>query len=277
MIDMNEKTLQLLEYGVIIRKAASCALSAEAAEEIMASLPLTDEGAVRSLKERVSSVLDRMNAKDGPPEKREAIPSLGAVLPKLAVEGATLELDEAYALAVFIERGSALKAWLSAANKNEQESKSGAPAELGEGMPDCGDVAADIFRVIDKEGNLRDLPEFRELRRRIQAITKDLETAGSRYVSNEETRRMLQSAVPSQRDGRLVLAVKANFRGRIRGIVHEVSATGQTIFIEPEEVVEKNNDLLIENRRLAAEIQRVLRELSSRVALRRDDIGAFHR
>jgi DNA mismatch repair protein MutS2 len=73
------------------------------------------------------------------------------------------------------------------------------------------------------------------------------------------------------------LAVKANFRGRIRGIVHEVSSSGQTIFIEPEEVVEKNNELLIENRRLEAEIRRVLRELTVCIAIQRDELKNLHR
>ena len=87
---------------------------------------------------------------------------------------------------------------------------------------------------------------------------------------------MLQSEIPSQRDGRMVLSVKANFRSRIRGIVHEVSSSGQTVFVEPEEAVEKNNELLIETRRLEAEIRRVLRELTGRIAPKRETIEIFH-
>jgi DNA mismatch repair protein MutS2 len=73
----------------------------------------------------------------------------------------------------------------------------------------------------------------------------------------------------------MVLAVKTNFRGRIKGIVHEVSSTGQTVFIEPEEAVEKNNELLIEQRQLEAAIRRVLRELTARIAERREDLAAY--
>jgi DNA mismatch repair protein MutS2 len=74
----------------------------------------------------------------------------------------------------------------------------------------------------------------------------------------------------------MVLAVKANFRGRIRGIVHEVSSTGQTVFVEPEEVVEKNNELLLENRRLESEIRRILREMTGRLSAFREDLKRFH-
>jgi DNA mismatch repair protein MutS2 len=137
-------------------------------------------------------------------------------------------------------------------------------------------VAKEVFRVVDRDGALRDLPEFRAIKRHIQNLTAELESSVSRYTGNEETRRMLQSAVPSQRDGRMVLAVKANYRGRFRGIVHEVSSTGQTIFVEPEEVVEKNNDILIEERRLSAEILRVLRELTGRIREKAEDLARFH-
>ncbi|MDR2258587.1 MAG: endonuclease MutS2, partial [Treponema sp.] len=138
-------------------------------------------------------------------------------------------------------------------------------------------VSREVFRVLDKDGKLRDLPEFRAIQKRIQALTAELDAAVSRYTGNEESRRMLRSALPTQRDGRVVLAVKANFRGRVRGIVHEVSATGQTVFVEPEEVVERNNDILIENRRLDAEIRRVLREMTGRMAEHREALGEFHR
>jgi DNA mismatch repair protein MutS2 len=87
---------------------------------------------------------------------------------------------------------------------------------------------------------------------------------------------MLQSTAPSQRDGRIVLAVKANFRGRIRGIVHEVSSSGQTLFIEPEDVVEKNNEILVEQRNLDAEIRKILLDVTKTISERREALKAFH-
>ncbi|MDR1566000.1 MAG: endonuclease MutS2 [Treponema sp.] len=262
---MNEKTVKLLEFDAIRGRVAACALSGEAASLILADEPKRDEQEVLHLKGLVSAVLDRINIGDS--EKRDSLPDIGALLPRLGVEGSVLETDEAYALGLFIERGEELRKWLSKGENRIAEA---------EALPYCQDLAAGIFRVLDRDGNLRDLPEFREIRRRIQTLTKELENTGTRYAANDETRRMLQSGVPSQRDGRMVLAVKANFRGRIRGIVHEVSATGQTVFIEPEEVVEKNNELLIENRRLSAEIRRVFRELTGRIAPHRETLAAFH-
>ncbi|GHU79299.1 hypothetical protein FACS189462_4890 [Spirochaetia bacterium] len=259
---MNERTFRLLEYQEIISRTARCSMSEEAAAIILEEKPLTDPAAVAELKAQVSAVLDRINAVDG--EKRESIPGIGFLLPKLNVEGTSLEQEEAYAIGLFVQRGANLVEWLSKGTLLLQE------------IPDCSAVAAEVFRVLDRDGNLRELPEFRAIRRRIQSLSADLEASVSRYTGNEETRRMLQSTVPSQRDGRTVLAVKANYRGRIKGIVHEVSATGQTLFIELEESVEKNNDILIEQRRLDAEIHRVLREMTGRIAEHQENLVSFH-
>ncbi|MDR0377921.1 MAG: Smr/MutS family protein [Spirochaetaceae bacterium] len=251
---MNGKTLKLLEFDAVRTQVADCALSGEAARRIAADLPVGDPQAVRELKRRVALVLDRLNS--GDEEPRGSLPDIAAVLAKLEVEGAALEQDEAYAAGVFVERGEALRTWLRLSADTDL---------LTEGVPDCSALAREVFRILDRDGKLRDLPEFRDIKRRIQSLKGDLNALVSRYTNNDETRRMLQSPVPSQRDGRVVLALKANFRGRIRGIVHEVSTTGHTLFLEPDEVIEKNNDILIEERRLDAEIRRVFRELTVRL------------
>jgi len=273
---MNEKTLKLLEFDRIRREVAALALSEEAGAIILDDLPRLDREETEKLKTLVKAASRRIITLEG--ENRESLPDIGFLFPKLDVEGMVLELEEAYALGIFISRAEALKQWLlKPLPDDDRKNPSDDPlAQIARELPDCADVSLEIFKILDREGKLRDLPEFRAIRKRIQSLQKDIDSIGSRYVNNEETRRMLQSELPSQRDGRVVLAVKANFRSRIRGIVHEVSSSGQTIFVEPEEVVEKNNELLIEKRRLEAEIRRVLRELTGRIAVKREAMGIFH-
>ncbi|MCL2380935.1 MAG: endonuclease MutS2 [Treponema sp.] len=271
---MNKKTLEILEFDAIRSSVAALSLSEEAAAIILGEQPRLDSEEAEELKTLVEAAHKRLVSGG---EQRAGLPAIGHLFSKLEVEGLALETDEAYALGVFVERAEIFRQWLlkpmSAAGAQTEDPLSLAATAL----PECGEIPAEVFKVLDRDGNLRDLPEFREIRKRIRALQKDIESASSRYAKNEDTRRMLQSEIPSQRDGRMVLAVKANFRGRIRGIVHEVSSTGQTIFVEPEDVVEKNNELFIENRRLEAEIRRVLRELAARIALRRQPLEAFHR
>ncbi|MDR2136592.1 MAG: Smr/MutS family protein [Treponema sp.] len=265
---MNERTFRLLEYAEIQNRVAGRALSEEAAQAIREEQPRVCAEEAEGLKARVSAILGLMNRGEGEP--REPLPAILPILPKLSVEGACLEIEEAYALGIFAERAERLKSWLS-------KIPGGLPGGTLSGLPDCSALADRVFRLLDREGKLRDLPEFRAIRRRIANLREGLEAAVGRYTGSEEGRRMLQSPLPSQRDGRLVLAVKANFRGRIRGIVHEVSATGQTIFVEPEEVVERNNGILIEQRALDAEIRRALRDLTGDIAVRREDLAALRR
>ncbi|MDR2716994.1 MAG: endonuclease MutS2 [Treponema sp.] len=259
-----EKTAALLEFDRILDRLAYHSMSEEAAAVIRAETPSDDSAAVTKTKTAVQAIISRINTEGGDP--RRYLPSIGFLLPKLEVEGMSLELDEVCAIGLFCERGEELKKWLLphpvfAAMLND--------------APDCGDIAAAVFRVMDREGSLRDLPELRAIKRRIQSLNAGLEAAVSRYAADEDVRRMLQSTVPSQRDGRTVLAVKANFRGRIRGIVHEVSSSGQTIFVEPENVVEKNNEIIIEQQNLEAEIRKILLEVTKIIAERGDSLKEF--
>ncbi|MDR2150659.1 MAG: endonuclease MutS2 [Spirochaetaceae bacterium] len=264
---MNEKTLRLLEFDTIRQRVASCALSEEAALGIRAEIPLTSSTAVDKLKALVQAILKRIES--GDEEKREPFPDLRDIIPRLGVDGLVLELDEAYALAIFVERATELLNWLA----------KDAPPPLEElivDLPDCKVIPREVFRVIDREGKLRDLPEFQEINRRIRTLYRELDLAIAGYASHEETRYLLQSPLPSQKDGRIVMAVKANFRGRINGIVHEVSSSGQTLFIEPVELVEKNNAITMEQQRLRAAMQQVLRRLSATIAGYQHDLMLVH-
>ena len=273
---MNGKTLQLLEFDTVRREVAALSLSAEAANIILADEPRLNKDEAENLKALVEALHERLVKFGG--FASAALPDIGHLFPKLEVEGIVLELDEAYAIGIFIKRAEVFRQWiLKPIHPGENNSASDPLSSSASEIPACNEIADDIFKILDRDGNLRDLPKFRDIRKRIRSLQRDIENAGSRYAKSEDTRRMLQSEIPSQRDGRLVLAVKANFRNRVRGIVHEVSSSGQTVFIEPEEVVEKNNELRIENQRLEAEIRRVLRELAGRIALRRETLESFHR
>ena len=269
-----EKTQTLLEYPQIMENVASHTVSEEAAVIIKNSQPVYDEKAEEQ-KETVVAIHSLLVCEDTP---RLGLPSIGFLFPKIETEGTVLELDEALAVGLFVERGEELKNWVTKERDREQETRGRQTllAMLGNEFPVCAPVSAEIFKIIDREGNLRDIPALRAIRKRISGLEKELQNAVSRYASDDEYKRMLQSQIPSQRDGRAVLAVKVNFRGRIRGIVHEVSSSGQTIFVEPLDVVEKNNEIILEKQNLAAEIQKILRELTEKICVYAEALKKFH-
>ncbi|MDR2480762.1 MAG: Smr/MutS family protein [Spirochaetaceae bacterium] len=272
---MNKKTYTLLEFDLIKKEVASFAKSDEAASLIVQEEPFNDEEKIHELKQSVLHIIKRIASEDDEPYHR--LPSLENILSKLELDRSTLEQEEAFALGLFIKEGRLIIKWLygSEAGTNNALSADGENADVI--LADCSKAADQIFSVLDSDGNLRDLDVFRRIKERISALQKELHSISLSYSKDEETRGMLQSELPSLRNGRIVIALKANFRGKIRGIVHKVSATGQTLFLEPEEIIEKNNNLLIEERRLTAEVRRVLTEMTASVSRYKNSIRSFYR
>jgi DNA mismatch repair protein MutS2 len=204
-------------------------------------------------------------------EPRRIFPDTAFLFPKLETPGSCLEIDEAYGLGIFTLGAEEFKAWILRGGEET------GIASLAAALPGCAPVSGAVFRILTREGALRELPGLREIRNRIKNLGRELEGLTTRYTSGETYRRMLQSPTPSQKDGRTVLAVKANYRGRIKGIVHELSSSGQTVFIEPEEIVEKNNEIFIEEQRLRAEIRRLLLDLTKTIAALAPELKELHR
>lgn len=106
-------------------------------------------------------------------------------------------------------------------------------------------------------------PELAAIRRKINRAGMQLRETLDKMVKNQSVQKCLQDSNVTIRDGRFVLPVKAEYRGQISGLIHDTSATGQTIFIEPMAIVEANNDIRILEGREQEEIERIIRELCS--------------
>lgn len=101
-----------------------------------------------------------------------------------------------------------------------------------------------------------------DIRRRLTAKSAKIREILERIVRGP-TAKYLQDAIITQRDGRYVVPLKSEYKGQINGVVHDTSATGSTIFIEPMSVVETNNEIRVLKSREQEEIERILSELSS--------------
>ncbi len=149
-------------------------------------------------------------------------------------------------------------------------------AEAAESVRDHPDLEGEIDRCIDPSGEVRDQASNRlaAARRNIIHFSSDLQRRLDRYVRDPEISRHLSDAYYTVRNDRYVLPVKADSRGRVGGIVHDASRSGTTLFIEPEAVVEVNNQLKKAELEVGQEIRRILRELSRQVAESADSIRA---
>ena len=122
-------------------------------------------------------------------------------------------------------------------------------------------IVSTIDRVVDRFGNVKDnaSPELAEIRRSLSAMTGTINAAMRRVISRATKEGYIESdTTPSVRDGRLVIPISPMYKRKINGIVHDESASGKTVFIEPAEIVEANNrvrELQMDERR---EITRIL-------------------
>ncbi len=133
-----------------------------------------------------------------------------------------------------------------------------------------------ISRTIDERGEVLDSasPKLGDLRRTIKVAHDRLLSKLDRLVTDPRLSTYLQEAIVTQRDGRYVVPVKADFKGRLRGVVHDQSASGATFFVEPLATVELNNELRELRLAEAEEIRRILAELSGFVGAQADAIVA---
>ncbi|HEY3417995.1 MAG TPA: endonuclease MutS2, partial [Armatimonadota bacterium] len=122
-----------------------------------------------------------------------------------------------------------------------------------------------IDRAISPQGEVLDSasPELDRLRRRVRKLHDEIQGALQRTLSTQGTAELLQEALITQRNGRFCVPVRVDARSAFKGIVHDVSASGQTAFMEPLAVVELGNDLREAQRHEEVEVQRVLAALSA--------------
>ncbi len=122
----------------------------------------------------------------------------------------------------------------------------------------------DLVRCIDDEGNIREnaTPELRQALRNADTAKSKLEERLQRLLNSDSVREALQDSYITEREERMVVPVRAEFKSRIDGIVHDSSGTGQTLFIEPASIVPLNNQLKIARLQVVQEKIKILQALA---------------
>ncbi|RPH76087.1 MAG: endonuclease MutS2, partial [Nitrospiraceae bacterium] len=129
-------------------------------------------------------------------------------------------------------------------------------------------VKTALDAAIHPDGSVKEsaTPELRRLTHQAQGLKQQIRRQLDQILQSRRYEDILQEQYFAQREGRYVIPVKADMRGRVPGIVHDVSASGATVFIEPRELVELNNSIKVADLEIEREVRRILRELSALVA-----------
>lgn len=174
-------------------------------------------------------------------------------LRSIAAPGTWITAEHLYDL----QRSLATIAGIIAFFRPDDEGRMSYPAlaQLTAGMQAFPQISAEAQRVLDKFGNIKDnaSPQLAQLRSTLNSTTASINGIMRRIIARGRQDGVLDNdTTPSVRDGRLVLPVSPMHKRKVHGIVHDESASGKTVFIEPEEIVEANNRI----RETEAEIQR---------------------
>ncbi len=175
-----------------------------------------------------------------------------------AASGAVISLRDLMDIAAMLRQIKALADWYSHCENVETEL-----SYLFSRLQPNDWLLEKLERSIISDNEIADAasPELAAIRREINRAGMQLRETLDKMIKNKTTQQYLQESNVTIRDGRFVLPVKSEYRGQVSGLVHDTSATGQTIFIEPMAIVEANNDIRILEGKEQEEIERIIRQL----------------
>lgn len=253
------KYLKTLELDKILEMLAELCSNDETKRMALALRPVYDLAEVRRENTKTNQALALSIQFGTPPFSNFKDVSVSA---KRAKTGAVISLRDLMDISVMLRQISGLAKWYSSCENVETELD-----YLFSRLTPNDWLLEKLDRSIISDTEISDAasPELAAIRRKINRAEMNLRETLDKMVKNKTTQQYLQETNVTIRDGRFVLPVKSEHRGQVSGLVHDTSATGQTIFIEPMAVVEANNDIRILQGKEQEEIERIIAELCHEV------------
>lgn len=263
---MKEKTLKVLEYYKVLellQKRTDSELGRKMAEELKPSSNLDKVKLAQKETDEAYRII-----------VKESAPPFGGLYDtrnelKLSSKGGMLSPGALVRIAGGLRAGRRVRGFLTKKDKFEDIN---ILEEIAEKIEVFRDIEEDIFNAIAGEDEISSdaSPALRNIRRNINSKNESIRNRLNSLINSTENRKYLQDAIVTIREGRHVVPVRQEYRNVIKGIVHDQSSSGATLFIEPMDVVNLNNELrelhIAENK----EIERILEELTAK-------IGEVHR
>lgn len=256
----NDKNIKTLEFDKIREMLASCAQTEGAAEMARSLVP----------SDRIDDILRRLNRTTD--AKRifdvKGSPSFGSVKDisgscERAEKGAVLNNRELLDIANVLRTSRSLLDYIRT-NKLFDTSID----EIFERLIPNRSLEDKIYRSIISDDVVADeaSKELSDIRRRIRVESNRIKEILQKYISGNSYSKYLQENIVTVKNGRYVVPVKAECKNEIKGLIHDTSASGSTIFVEPAAVVDANNEIRLLETKEEREIERILRELSAECA-----------
>ncbi len=266
MSELYEKSLKKLELDLVLSKLADCAVSAEAKDRCLALRPLNDREDIVALQEQTSAACRLITLRSSPAfqEVRDVRASLDR-----ADRGGSLNPKELLAIAGVLRCARGAKEYYDGACANTVLDWMFAALTPNRYLEEK------IFGAILSEEEIADSAssELADIRRHMRVQSSKIKESLQKLIASPAYAKYLREPIITLRQDRYVVPVKSEYKNEIPGLIHDVSSTGSTFFIEPMSSVNANNalrELLIKEKK---EIERILAELSAEAASYKDNIG----
>ena len=257
---METSYLKTLELDKIIARAAEGCVCKESREKLLAIEPQCDPDEVRYALEQTDAI-NSLLIKNGSPRFGgvEGVSQLAA----RAVKGGVLSMGELLMVAGALRNFQNLVSWYGSSEHDALPTD-----DLFYALAPQPGLEQQISSAILAPDAMADTASYtlNDLRKKIRATENSIRDRLESMVRNMDTSKYLQESVVSIRNGRYVVPVKSEYRGEVSGIIHDVSSTGATVFVEPQAVVEANARILQYRAQEAQEIERILVAFTGQVA-----------
>ena len=266
---MNQKALNALEYPKIIEKLTEKASSYMGKQLCKNLEPSTDLETIRLMQVQTKDALTRLFQKGS--ISFGNVKDIRGSLKRLEI-GSALSIQEILAVCGLLENTSRVKTY---SRKERNDLPGDSLDSMFDGLSPLTPLSTEIRRCILSEEEISDdaSPALRQIRRNMKITNDRIHTQLAGLV-NGSARTYLQDSVITMRNGRYCIPVKAEYKGQVPGMIHDQSATGSTLFIEPMAVVKLNNDIRELELKEQKEIEVILASLSQQVAAELEAIHA---
>ena len=261
---MNEKTIKALEYKKIIHMISERAESELGRKKVNEIFPLTDIDEIQHLQNQTEEAFSIILKKGNPP-----LFGINNILPevKRAELGGSLTPGGLLRVSDILRVSRGLKKFFKEIKENEEHIYP-IIESLIENLNINKNIEDEINNAIVSENEISDNAsrQLRNIRRKMISKNEAVKDKLNSLISSQSQKKYLQDSIVTMREGRYVVPVKQENRGSVPGIVHDMSSSGATVFVEPIAVVELNNELRELELEEREEIEKILSELSMLVA-----------
>ena len=264
MTDLFEKSIVTLELPRVLEQLSACAATQEGKERSLALRPMTDPDDVQRALDETTAAVNMLIQRGSP--GFSGMKPVGASLHR-ADMGGSLNTRE------LLEIAAVLRCARTAKEYGDTEEKTPI-SHLFRALTPNRFLEDTITNSIVGEDELADSAssELASIRRHMRATEAKVRDILQKIISSNQSK-YLQESIITIRSDRYVVPVKSEFKNSIPGLVHDVSSSGSTFFIEPMGVVKANNELRELSAREKKEIERILAELSAQCAAHKEDIS----